>query len=90
MHELWMEEHFRAEEPLIADIDVNHVSIERLVDKLLELVRLHELTSRLICRLLVIRVKLFENILGHISVLFFDLSSDLVTVSRHERLAPIP
>ena len=48
MHELWMEEHFRAEEPLIADIDVNHVSIERLVDKLLELVRLHELSSAFI------------------------------------------
>lgn len=54
MHELWMEEHFRAEESLIADVDINHISIERLVNKLLKLVRLHELTSRLICRLLVI------------------------------------
>ena len=84
-----MEEHFGSKEALIAYINIDHVPIERLVHKLLELVRLHRLACRIRC-FLIIRVELLEHILTDVAVLFLDLGCNLITVSSSKLLSTIP
>ena len=54
VHELWMEKHLWTKEALISNIDIDHVPINRLVNKFLELVRLNQLTCRFINGFLVV------------------------------------
>lgn len=71
-----MEEHLRAEESLVADIDVDHVAVDCLMHKVLELGRLRE-TASLIRDLLVVLLVLFKDILADVAVLFLDLAGNL-------------
>ena len=70
-----MEEHLRAEESLVAHVNVDHVAIDGLVDKRLELGRLDHLLSFLV-ELRVVLAEFFEHVLAHVTVLFFDSCSD--------------
>ena len=65
-----MEEHLWAEEALISDIDVDHVSINCLVNKSLKLIRLHNLAINIL--LLIILGILFQRIFAHITILLFN------------------
>jgi len=81
VHELRMEEHLGAQKALVADVDVHHVAVDCAVHELLELVRLDDLACCLVDRLLVERVKLFEYVLAHVSVLLLHFGRNLVRVA---------
>ena len=68
----WVEEHLWAEEPLIADIDVHHVAVDGLVNKVLKLLRLNDVAVR-VRDFIVILLILLQNILAHVAIFLLDL-----------------
>lgn len=83
-----MEEHLRPQEPLVANIDVNHVAVDGLVHEVLELLGLLE-TAVFVGDLLVIQLELLEYILADVPVLFLDLASNLSRILSLELFATI-
>jgi hypothetical protein len=85
VNELRVKEHFRAQESLIAHVDLRDIPGDGvLVDKLLELVRLHDLSSRFIECLLIEFLILADNVLADISESLLDLLCNIHAVlSRH-------
>ena len=82
-----MEEHLWAEEALIANIDVHHISIDCFVHESLELVRLDDLS--VLVRLFVILCELLVRVFAYITIPFFNLGSDLRGVSSLELLTSV-
>lgn len=83
----WVEEHFGAEEALIANLNVDHVAVDRLVDEALELCTLHGLVVEVLLR--VILGELLVQVFANVAVLLLDLRSDLKLVTRWQLLLPI-
>ena len=81
-----VEKHFRSEEPLVGDIDIDRLSaIAGLVDQLLELViqvPLSVLALLLLIKLLI----LFDDILADVAIFFLDSASDFLYIFRWNRL----
>ena len=82
-----MEEHLWAEEALISDIDVDHVSINCLVNKSLKLIRLHNLAINIL--LLIILGILFQRIFAHITILLFNFWGDFRCISSRKLLSTV-
>ena len=82
-----MEEHLGSEEALVANIDVNHISIDCFVHESLELVRLDDLS--VLVRLFVILCELLVRVFAYITIPFFNLGSDLRGVSSLELLTSV-
>ena len=82
-----MEEHLWAEEALISDIDVDHVSINCLVNKSLKLIRLHNLAINVL--LLIILGILFQRIFAHITILLFNFWGDFRCISSRKLLSTV-
>ncbi len=72
-----VEEHFWTEEPLVTNVDVHHVSIQGLVDKLFKLVGLSH-PAKVVSLLLVKGTEFFQNVLADVAVFLFDLGSNFV------------
>jgi hypothetical protein len=83
-----VEEHFRAEEALVAHINFYHVVGEGLVHKPFELGRLHDL-PRFVRVFLIILAKFFQDILAHVAVLLLNSGSDLIGILRGVLLSTI-
>jgi hypothetical protein len=83
-----MEEHFRTEEAFVSNIDVDHVSIDGLVNESLELGGLNPLLGLLVEFGVVLAVFL-EHVLADVAVLFFDASGDFEGVFCLELLASV-
>jgi hypothetical protein len=83
-----VEEHFGAEEALVADVHLNHIVVDCLVDKLFELCRLNKLASAVLLFLVELSI-LFQHILAHVSVLLLDASRNLIRILGWEFLATI-
>ncbi len=66
-----VEEHLWAEEALVANIDIHHVSVDCLVHESLELGRLDDLAVN--CLLLIELRKLLVRVTAHITILLLDL-----------------
>ena len=73
-----MEEHLRAEESFVANVNFDEIVVKGAMNEFLELSRLDELSSSLICLLLIKGIKLFENVLAHIAVLLLNLGCNLI------------
>ena len=82
-----MEEHLWAEEALISDINVDHVSIDCLVNKSLKLIRLHNLAINIL--LLIILGILFQRIFAHITILLFNFWGDFRCISSRKLLSTV-
>ena len=82
-----MEEHLRSQKALITNIDIDHVSIDSLVNEPLKLCRLDHLTFNSL--FLIIFCKLFLGILGYITILLLDLRCNLVSISSSKFLTTI-
>ena len=78
MNKFGVEEHLRAEESLVANVNFDEVVVESAMDESLELSRLNELSSGFIRLLLIKGVELFENVLAHISVFLLNLGRNLI------------
>ena len=78
MNKFRVEEHLRAEESLVANVNFDEVVVESAMDESLELSRLNELSSGFIRLLLIKGVELFENVLAHISVFLLNLGRNLI------------
>ena len=85
-----MEKHLWTKEALISNIDIDHVPINGLVNKFLELVRLNHLACCFIDCFLVVRVELFKYVFTDISVLLLDFRGDFITISSYELFTTIP
>ena len=82
-----MEEHLWAKEALISNIDVDHVSIDCLVNKSLKLIRLHNLAINIL--LLIILGILFQRIFAHITILLFNFWGDFRCISGWKLLSTV-
>ena len=82
-----MEEHFRAEESLVANVNFYHVVVESAMNEFLELIRLNELSIGF--SLFIIGIELFKHILAHISVFLLNFGCNLIRVTGYEVLTTI-
>lgn len=87
--EFGVEEHFGAEESLVAHIQLDHVPIQRLVHKLLKLGRLDHFICGGVRRFRIKLAKLFEHILAHVPILFLDFACNFERIFGLEFLTTI-
>ena len=83
-----MEEHFRPKEAFVTNINIDHISVDGLVNEVLELFWLHHITL-VIYRFLIVTFVFFQYIITNISLLLFDLSCDFIGIFGLELLTTI-
>lgn len=84
----WVEEHLWTKEALISYINVNHVAVNGLVHKVLELFGLSE-PAIFVRNFLIILLKLFEYIFADISVFLLDFAGNLSRIFSFKLFAAI-
>jgi len=83
-----VEEHFGAKESFVADVHLNHIVVDCLMDKSFELRGLNKLASTVLLFFVELPI-LFQHILAYVPVLLFDASCNLIRILGWEFLSTI-
>jgi len=83
-----VEEHFGTKEAFVADVHLNHIVVDCLMDKFFELRGLNKLASAILFFFVELSI-LFQHILAYVPVLLFDASRNLIRILSWEFFSTI-